>query len=288
MTKPWTLERTSPNAHRIRYDLEGPSCGRMLLLADLHWDNPKCDRKLLKSHLDEAKENNCPVLLAGDTFCAMQGKYDKRSSKDDLLPEHRTVRYLDALIETAADFFEPYKDVIAILGQGNHETSILARHETCLVDRLAAELRKRGGIAQTGGYSGFIRLVMPTTSTQKHSIVLWYMHGHGGGGPVTKGLIDFNRYVTMVDADVIFCGHVHYRNSDEVVKMYLNQADEQKYRTVLCLRAGTYKEEYAYGKGGFHVEKGRGPRPLGGWWLDVHMSARERRLVTAATATRPL
>ena len=41
---------------------------KVLLLSDLHWDNPKCDRELLKKHLDQAKEQGCPILLNGDTF----------------------------------------------------------------------------------------------------------------------------------------------------------------------------------------------------------------------------
>jgi hypothetical protein len=32
------------------------------------------------------------------------------------------------------------------------------------------------------------------------------------------------------------------------------------------VRCGTYKDEFEDGHAGFHVEKGRGPRPLGGWW----------------------
>jgi hypothetical protein len=29
----------------------------------------------------------------------------------------------------------------------------------------------------------------------------------------------------------------------------------------------TYKEEYGDGSGGYHIEKGRPPKPLGGAWL---------------------
>ena len=46
---------------------------KVLLLSDIHWDNPKCDRELLKRHLDQAKEIGADVLLNGDTFCLMQG-----------------------------------------------------------------------------------------------------------------------------------------------------------------------------------------------------------------------
>ena len=38
------------------------------------------------------------------------------------------------------------------------------------------------------------------------------------------------------------------------------------------LRCSTYKDEFQDGDHGFHVEKGRGPRPMGGWWLRFRMS----------------
>ena len=35
------------------------------------------------------------------------------------------------------------------------------------------------------------------------------------------------------------------------------------------VRTATYKEEYNNGLGGWHVERGATPKPLGGRWLDM-------------------
>ena len=43
------LSRKCRNVHII--DCERTQ--EFLLISDLHWDNPKCDRELLKSHLEE-------------------------------------------------------------------------------------------------------------------------------------------------------------------------------------------------------------------------------------------
>jgi hypothetical protein len=32
-------------------------------------------------------------------------------------------------------------------------------------------------------------------------------------------------------------------------------------------RRQTYKEEYGAGEGGWHIETGKPPKPLGAWWL---------------------
>jgi hypothetical protein len=35
------------------------------------------------------------------------------------------------------------------------------------------------------------------------------------------------------------------------------------------VRTATYKEEYNSGLGGWHVERGATPKPLGGRWLEI-------------------
>ena len=51
--------------------------------------------------------------------------------------------YLDALVQTAAEWFEPYASIIKVIGYGNHETSILKNCETDLIQRLADLLNAR-------------------------------------------------------------------------------------------------------------------------------------------------
>lgn len=261
----------------------------ILLIGDAHWDNPKSDWDLLRAHLDEAKEVDCPVLIGGDFFCAMQGKYDKRSSKDDIRPEHQSGNYLDRLVDTAADWLEPYKNQIRLICLGNHETAISKNHETDLTDRLCAKLRDRGSAVQSGGYGGWVRMritdLSPGSPT-RGCFNLHYHHGFGGGGPVTMGKIDFNRYATMVDYDIMWAQHVHNTEIFDTRKAWLNSAGEVKQATKWHIRTPTYKDEYQDGFAGFHVEKGRGPRPLGGVWLDFYRKRGAKTYSVAARRTR--
>ena len=55
-----------------------------LLTSDRHWDNPKSNWELQKAHLDEALERAAGVIDVGDFFCAMQGRWDPRASKEDI------------------------------------------------------------------------------------------------------------------------------------------------------------------------------------------------------------
>ena len=114
--------RIERNVHRIDFDKDN---ARIALLSDIHWDNPKCDRKLLKSHLNYCLKNKIKVFINGDFFCLMQGKYDPRRSKKDILPEHNKANYIDAVIVDAVNWWSPYAEILTVIGYGNHETAIL-------------------------------------------------------------------------------------------------------------------------------------------------------------------
>lgn len=150
-------------------------------------------------------------------------------------------------------------------------SAIQNHHETNLTDRLSAGLRAKGGITRSGGYGGWLRLRFTRHGRSANSIRLYYHHGFGGGGPVTMGKIDFNRYNQYADADVIVAGHVHYKEVFPVVQAQLTDQNTVRHRTKYMIRCGTYKDEFGTGAGGYHVEKGRGPRPMGGYWLRVKL-----------------
>ena len=275
----WRVIEKARNVHELRLasSLKAGSEAWQLYIADAHWDHPKCNLSLLKSHLDEARERGAAIVSVGDLFCAMQGKGDPRGDKESLRPEHQKGNYLDSLVYTSADWFAPYRDYFAVAGLGNHETSVYKHHETCLIERLCQSLRDKGGITRKGGYTGWIRsMFIRDNGRQSYSYRVFYHHGAGGGGPVTKGAIDYNRMAEYVDADAFVSGHVHWKNNTPVQRVRLNDASTITNSQMHYIRCGTYKDEWEDGHAGFHVEKGRGPRPLGGWW--VRFGLRDSRL----------
>jgi hypothetical protein len=264
----WDVREKSRNVHefRLRDTLKSGSEAWGLWMADEHFDHPKCDLDLLKQHHDEAAERGAFIVKVGDVYCAMQGQGDKRGDKGSLRPEHQGSNYLDLLVSTGADWYEPYKDYIGLIGLGNHETAIYKHHETCLIERLCEQLRYRGGIARKGGYTGFVRVMMSRNGTGRDSYVVYYNHGSGGGGQVTKGVSEFSRISEYVVADAYVTGHMHWKTFVPRRRVSINNSSNMVIDSIHDIRCGTYKDEYEDGHAGFHVEKGRGPRPLGGWW----------------------
>jgi len=236
----------------------------VLLMSDEHCDNAHSDLGLIRKHHEQARERKAPVLKAGDTFCAMQGKWDKRADQDQLRPELRGNHYLDKLKEFAENLYAPYAEDIAIVAPGNHETSVSQRHQTSLTECLVDRLRRAGGPTVMGGFTGFVRIKLSYQGNRK-TYVLHYHHGYGGGGEVTRGMIDNNRTRGQYLADIYYGGHIHRRNCDENEIVVVSPEGNPVRKTQWFLRGGAYKRED--GPNGWHVEKGRSARPCGGWWL---------------------
>jgi hypothetical protein len=71
------------------------------------------------------------VFLNGDFLDLMGGKYDPRNTlPGGLRPEYRGQDYFDLVIEDAVKFLEPYKDLLTVYAQGNHETNVKKRQHT--------------------------------------------------------------------------------------------------------------------------------------------------------------
>lgn len=258
-----------------------------LLRSDAHHDNPHCDRKLEAAHLDEAKARGAGILDAGDLFCVMQGKYDPRRSKSDIRPENNVANYLDSVIEHACDDYAPYAENWIMMGQGNHETAIRKNVETDLTERLVERLNVvHGGNICVGGYGGWVRFSL-RRQKQRQSIRVKYHHGHGGGGPVTKGTIQAQRRAIMYpDADIVWSGHVHERYSISHCRERISQADTVGQDEQVHVTTPGYKCEYADGYGGFHIERGRPPKPLGASWLRIFWCHRREQFAFEITAAR--
>lgn len=267
----WRMKEHARNIHVITIELKHVGEEQKVLLqSDVHWDNPHCNQEQFTRHLDEARAHDAPILDNGDFFCAMQGKWDKRANKNDLRPEHQRADYLDALVQTAAETLKPYRDLLTVRGDGNHETAILKHHETSLNERLVERLKVHGDtpIAK-GGYSGFVVFQLQWASNNRTPFKLHYLHGHGGGGAVTRGVIQTNRHaVYLADADIIWTGHTHDAWMLPIARVRLNQ-DNTKivHANQYHISTPGYKEEWHDGYGGFHVERGAPPKPTGAAWL---------------------
>ena len=267
---PFKTEHTNRSVLTVRMAIKSAAKWEQwfLLRSDAHHDNPKCRQDLERRHLVEARERNAGVLDFGDLFDAMQGKGDRRATKAALRDELRKDAYFDALVSTAADFYEPYAHNFMMIGRGNHETSVTQKVEIDLTNSLVETLNIRtGSNIQSGGYTGWVRFMFIRAGAHRQSRTLWYTHGSGGGGPVTQDLTSSHRQRAYIDSDMIVSGHSHDAWYSEVVKLGLSHGGSQVGRPVHLIKIPTFKDDYGDGYSGWHVGTGKPPKPLGAWWL---------------------
>lgn len=265
------IKRHSKNVHEILID---GNDAKIAMLSDIHWDNPKCDRELLKKHLDYCKENSIPVMINGDVFCLMQGRGDNRRNKSDIRPEHNNSRYLDSIVETAVDWWSPYADILTVIGYGNHETGVIKYQETDILQRFVDLLNlKCNSQVHTGGYGGWL-VVKVGKGNHLCTIKIKYYHGSGGGGIVTKGALNLTRALEKYSGmDVFAMGHIHENSARTDVLDSLEHNAHHGYhvqhKPIHMIITGTYKEEYGEGDKGWHVERGAPIKPIGGRILTI-------------------
>jgi hypothetical protein len=284
----WTIERNDTCVATIAFRVTKPTARyTVLLTSDDHADNKQSDLGLIRKHHQQAVDMGAPILKHGDVMCAMEGKWDKRASESHMRPEMRGGNYLDRLVKFHADLYGPYAKNIAVISDGNHETAMLKDHQTDLLERLVDRLGAAGSPALHMPYTGFVRFRFQDGNRHAASKLLHYHHGFGGGGEVTRGLIDNNRIRSMYTADVYYQGNIHRRNLDENIMIGVNKAGQMIETQQLFLRGSCYKREHMEGSG-YHIEKGRAGRPLGGWLLHFDVSRGETNMnitVTAEAAT---
>jgi hypothetical protein len=264
---PWLVETLAGGVNRLTFQ----SRLWVLLSSDWHWDSVKCDRDKLAADLTMAREVNAAVLSVGDLFDVMGGKFDPRSNgKYDVRPEFARGNYFDDIVTQCAEWLEPWRDQMAVITPGNHETAVRKRMETCLTTRLVERLRMNGSRVRQGGYAGWVMFRGMASKKNVAVYRLYYHHGYGGGGQVTRGVIDFSRYLVDIDADCVHAGHVHQRTLIEATRQRLTPNGIPKVKPIHLVRSAAYKQECL--TDGWAVEKGMSSRPLGGWWMLLRWS----------------
>lgn len=284
----WTISRLEHGVHRVEFGGSNYPELWVFLSADWHWDNPKSRWDAIERDLRIAKRLNAVVISCGDHLCLMQGKYDKRSNKDSIRPEHQAGSYIDKVVDTAAEFLMPYREQMGLISIGNHESAIYNRHETCVTTRLVEQLRQAGSPCQRGGYNGWLQFVSRSSSGRSSlQYRLYYHHGSGGDSPVTQGLLGMNRVSQYVDADCILSGHIHSRNLSTVCRERLSPNGLRRVSETTLVRCSTYKDEWSP-LVGWHIEQGRGPRPTlnPGYWLHLRLN-KSKSGITATFHDRP-
>ena len=277
---PWSVSSVARNIHHVQLVATSVTDHWWFLLSgDRHHDNPLANHELEKKHLDEVVARNAGWIDVGDLFCAMEGRADPRRSRKGVREEHALAPdYFDSLVKHAAEFYSPYAQHCVCIGRGNHETSVLKNAETDLTERLCERMSMMTNHrVYPGGYGGWVRFTA-TAHSHRWGLNLKYFHGAGGAALMSFDTLKVRRQAAVIpDAEVIVQGHVHKQWVMPLARERLvcdKSGARIEHDVQYHVRVGTYKDEYADGFSGFHVENGRSPEIIGAVWmrLSLHKS----------------
>jgi hypothetical protein len=257
--------------------------------SDVHIDSVYCHRKAFFTDLDQAVERDAGIIIVGDLFDAMMGRFDPRRDLEKVRPEYRNNKYYDSLVDDAYSMLKKYVKNIELITPGNHETAVLKNANTYLSDRIVNLLNAAGGKVIHGGYGGWIRVLIKHKNHTYETINIKYFHGSGGEAPVTRGVIQTNRQaVFLPDADIILNGHSHNAYWVPITRERISSRGIHYFDTQHHVRTPGYNQAYGDGSEGWEVERGGVPKPIGGCFITIKAFGNKKTLLDNVITIQPL
>ena len=264
----------------------------LCLMSDLHIEAADHDAEAFKNDLDTAARHGAHLSINGDLVDLILPSDRKRHHPSVARQEHDAI--INRTTELAFEVLRPYVDLIDVISVGNHELATLKHHHydiTRAVITLLNQHRdpKLKPIHQ-GDYRGFQRYVFywsekPNARATRH-LDIFRHHGRGGGAPVTKGMIDFNRIRSTFSADLYWIGHKHQAIQDNgLVEIGLGPKGKLYHRPQRAVQTPGYKRPFrqsnpdAYGADSDFSDQFYTTSAQGCSWVIVD-------LITSATHTR--
>lgn len=178
--------------------------------ADLHIGDSLCDDKLIKEKIEYVKNNeNVYCLLNGDIL-----NNSTKTSVGDVYSEQLTPM---EQLEKACSLFEPIKDKILCVTNGNHEARSLKSDGVDLMQMFCMKLKIEDKYARESGvlflrFGAESRNHKETNGSGKARMityVIYLTHGTGGGRNAGGKANALERMASIIDADIYIHSHTH-------------------------------------------------------------------------------
>lgn len=174
------------------------------IFADLHIGDKSCDLDLIKKRIERVKNNaNVYCLLNGDII----NNATKTSVSDCYAEELSPMEQIKAF----TDLFEPIKDKIIAITEGNHERRTYNKEGVDITRLCTRQLGIEDKYAPEG-IVVFLRIGDKKNKTHENQQVCYtiYMtHGSGGGRKVGAKAIRLSDMASIIDSDIYIHSHTH-------------------------------------------------------------------------------
>lgn len=250
----------------FRFEYKTNDVFRLMILSDLHFQNPESDIDKLKKDLYSIKDDdNAYIIGNGDWFDAIAVTDPRYSKQSD---GTKSAAIINESISMLRCVLDPYKEKILGIGIGNHEAKYIkkcgADPTLLLCELLSSDTHKIKHL----GYSAVARFTFDHFSGGKIRSFVYYQHHGWGGGTTTEGysITKYAKHAKHWRAALHVYGHDHQKVFKELPsRLSLAQNslswNEEKEHLVL---SGSYLKTLNTGNyPTYSEEKGMHPTPLG-------------------------
>lgn len=247
---------------------------KLFMPGDPHLDSKYCDLDLFYRHMTRAVLEGRRIVIPGDIFDAMQGRFDNRRANYDALEQWRQI------IKRAADILTPFANNLLAWSLGNHETKVLKYSQIDLLHELSLEIQQRTNkYIPVMDYNWWLmhRVRQHPNNSAWVTAKGLFWHGWGGANRVGKGSQHNMHLQEMANYDYSVMGHTH--SAYEIPTEYYDlQVAKGKIYQVIRQRLGLRTGSYMLPHSMFAKEKGMGPSPRGGRTLDLKIHRTSQRV----------
>lgn len=173
------------------------------IFADLHIGDKHCDLDAIKREVDYVAETpNCYAILNGDILNNATKTSVSDSYAELLSPMEQLTLYVS--------IFEPIRDKILVMTQGNHENRTYIKEGIDLTEVVAAQLGIQDRYSKTGAVL-FLKVGERKLSGKVVPIIysFYIIHGSGGGRKEGAKAIRLADMASIIDVDIYIHSHTH-------------------------------------------------------------------------------
>ena len=250
-------------SHRIYYKYG--EIIKLIPLFDIHIGHKCCDVSALRRFIQENNNKSTYWLLGGDQLdCIIVTDPRYRKSTDATEREE----IIDEQIEMLYEILKPIKNNIILIGDGNHELTIIKKGNTNPTKNLIKMLygydkdiikEKYGGMQGLG----VIYFENGKSGGGVRTIILRWHHGWGGA-TTTEGytITKYAKDVAYYDADIYLYGHTHECKPIRINRFGLmKRSNKLIAKDILLAVCGSYKKSFLM-DGTITWEETKGFKPL--------------------------
>lgn len=175
------------------------------IFSDLHIGDKHCDVAAIKREIEYVRDTpNCYAILNGDIVNNATKTSVSDSYAELLSPMQQLALYVE--------LFEPIKDKILVMTQGNHENRTYIKEGVDLTEVVAQQLGLKDRYSKTGAVL-FLKLGEHKLDNSSKRVPIVYsfyiIHGSGGGRKEGAKAIRLADMASIIDVDVYIHGHTH-------------------------------------------------------------------------------